>query len=387
MLDCQKDLFNLDESVSYLNCAYMSPQLKSVAAIGKAQIDKKNQPWKIQIPDFYEPVKALKAAFAQLIHASEPERIALVPSASYGIASVTKNIDLKAGQKVLMAAEQFPSNYYSWERLCQETGGEIVFVSAPDSLKRAQEWSAKILNAIDDQTAVVALGHVHWADGSLFDLKAIRQACDRVGAYLIIDGTQSVGALPFDVREIRPDALICGGYKWLLGPYSLGLAYYGHRFDEGIPLEENWISRHNSEDFAGLVNYEARYQEGAARYSVGEHSNFFLVPQLLQAIQQINEWKPERIQAYCAGIAEDAMQSIEELGFQLDQSPEVAHHLRGIRLPEGLNIQDLKQALQTRQVYVSQRGNAIRVAPHLYNTKADFAALVNCFQSVTGSRL
>lgn len=382
MLDCQKDLFNLDDAVSYLNCAYMSPQLKSVAATGKAQIDKKNQPWKIQIPDFYEPVKALKAAFAQLIHVEEPARIALIPSASYGIATVTKNIDLRAGQKVLMAAEQFPSNYYSWERLCQEKGGQVVFVPAPDSLKRSQEWSARILNAIDDQTAVVALGHVHWADGSLFDLKAIRQACDRVGAYLIIDGTQSVGALPFDVQEIRPDALICGGYKWLLGPYSLGLAYYGKRFDHGIPLEENWISRHNSEDFAGLVNYESRYQAGAARYSMGEHSNFFLVPQLHQAITQINQWKPENIQTYCADIAKEAMEAMVDLGFRVDQSPEVAYHLRGIRLPGRLNIQHLKQALQAKQIYVSQRGNAIRLAPHLYNTRKDFEKLLTCFQNL-----
>lgn len=74
--------------------------------------------------------------------------------------------------------------------------------------------------AIDEHTALVTLGHVHWADGTLFDLKAIRRKTAEAGTWLVVDGTQSVGALPFDVQEIQPDALICAGYKWLMGPYS-----------------------------------------------------------------------------------------------------------------------------------------------------------------------
>ena len=85
------------------------------------------------------------------------------------------------------------------------------------------------------------MGHIHWADGTLFDLIAIRKKADKVGAKLIIDGTQSVGALPFSVKEIQPDALIVGGYKWLLGPYSIGMAYYADTFNNGEPLELSLI--------------------------------------------------------------------------------------------------------------------------------------------------
>ena len=379
MLDCQRDLFQLDDSVIYLNCAYMSPQMKGVEAAGKLAMAQKNKPWSITPKDFFEPVKLLKEAFAQLINAAS-ERIALVPAASYGIATTARNIEMEAGQEVLMVEEQFPSNYYSWDRLCQEKGGSIRLVEAPDSPRRSTAWNEAILAAISERTAVVTLGHVHWADGTLFDLEAIRAACDRVGAYLIIDGTQSVGALPFDVSKIRPDALICGGYKWLMGPYSLGVAYYGPRFDEGIPLEENWINRHNSEAFSGLVNYESRYQPGAARYSVGEHSNFFLVPQLTAAIQQINAWRPERIQEYCQHISTTAMQELQQLGCQIDQSPKVAHHLRGVRLPQSMDADLLTQKLKDRNIFVSKRGNAIRIAPHLYNTEAELMRLVGAFR-------
>jgi len=356
-----------------------------VEVAGKQAMDRKNKPWTIPSTDFFQPVEQLKQAFAQLVNGS-PERIALIPAASYGIATVTRNIHPIAGQEILMADEQFPSNYYSWKRLSDTSGAVIRMVPAPDSTHRSAAWNEAILAAINSQTAVVALGHVHWADGSLFDLKAIRAACDEVGAYLIIDGTQSVGALPFDIATIRPDALVCGGYKWLMGPYSLGLAYYGQRFDGGIPLEENWVNRYKSEDFAGLVNYEARYQAGAARYSMGEQSNFFLVPQLTAAIEQINLWQPQRIQDYCKAITASALAALRQLGCSIDESPEVAYHLRGVRLPSTIDRGVLDQKLKERNIFVSKRGTAIRVAPHLYNTAAELAALVEAFAEARVSK-
>jgi selenocysteine lyase/cysteine desulfurase len=122
------------------------------------------------------------------------------------------------------------------------------------------------------------MGHIHWADGTLFDLVAIRKKAHSLGAKLIIDGTQSVGALPFSVQEIQPDALICAGYKWLMGPYSIGMAYYADSFNDGQPLEYNWINRLNSEDYSQLVNYQDSYKPKADKYSVGESSNFNLPP-------------------------------------------------------------------------------------------------------------
>jgi len=212
----------------------------------------------------------------------------------------------------------------------------------------------------------------------LFDLKAIRQAADNVGALLIIDGTQSVGALPFNVQEIRPDALVCGGYKWLMGPYSLGVAYYSETFDQGSPIEENWINRYNSEDFAGLVQYEERYQPMARRYSVGEQSNFVLVPMLKAAIEMIANWKIEAIQQYCKSITQTAVDELKEMGFQIEREPYRAHHLLGIRAPRHVRIETLTDAFKANKISVSVRGNALRVSPHVYNTSEDLEKLIGC---------
>ncbi len=292
------------------------------------------------------------------------------------MANVVKNISIEKTQHVLVAAEQFPSNYYPWQRLCEEKGGEVKIISPPPAREnRGKIWNQRILENITRQTKVVALGNVHWADGTLFHLLAIRKRTKEVGALLIIDGTQTVGALAFDVQKIQPDALICAGYKWLLGPYSLGLAYYGEVFDGGKPVEENWINRKNSENFAGLVNYEPNYHPGALRYEVGEHSNFILVPMLLKALEQLNKWKPENIQEYCKVITKNTIDELVQLGFWIEDEAYRASHLFGIRLPLELELKKVKEDLLKKKIYVSYRGDAIRISPNVYNTKEDLKKL------------
>jgi selenocysteine lyase/cysteine desulfurase len=240
---------------------------------------------------------------------------------------------------------------------------------------RGRGWNQRLLEAIDINTRVVALGHVHWADGTKFDLARIRQRSKEVGALLIIDGTQSVGALPFRVPDFQPDALVCAGYKWLMGPYSLGLAYLGEVFDGGVPIEENWINRLHSEDFAGLVRYQREYQPGALRYEVGEHSNFILVPMLLRAIRQIREWKPSEIQKYTAAISGEAIACLRENEFWVEDSALRGAHLFGIRRTNGLPVKKLKTAFAKANISVSVRGDCIRVGPHVYNSKPDLERL------------
>src|SRR5437879_1100783 len=74
--------------------------------------------------------------------------------------------------------------------------------------------------------------------------------------------------MPLDVAAIQPDFIVSVGYKWLLGPLGLGCLYVAERHRDGEPLEENWINRAGSEDFARLVDYRDEYRDGARRYDV-----------------------------------------------------------------------------------------------------------------------
>ena len=385
MLTHQSHLFSIPEDITYLNMSYMSPQLKAVDAVGQQALVRKAQPWGITIDDFFEPLKRLRSAFAQLIEADGPDRIAVIPSVSYGLANVAKNAGIKTGDRIVILHEQFPSNVYSWQQAAEEAGAELITVAPPiERENRGAVWNARLLEAITPNTRVVALAHVHWADGTRFDIKAIRARTREVGALLVIDGTQSVGALPFSVKELQPDALICGGYKWLMGPYSLGVAYYGPAFDEGRPIEENWINRKGSEDFSRLVNYQPDYGPGAARYSVGEQSNFVLVPMLTTAIEQLLDWGVANIQAYTQHITAEAIPALRDLGCYIEDEAYRGHHLIGVHFPEGFPVEALKAYLTQEQVFVSYRGACMRVSPHLYNTPEHLQKLVAGFRMVGG---
>ena len=139
-----------------------------------------------------------------------------------------------------------------------------------------------------------------------------------MGAALVVDGTQSLGAMPFDVARIQPDALIAATYKWLMGPYSMGFACLGPRFDGGEPLEETWIGRAGSENFKELVHYRDDYQPGAPRYDVGERTNFALMPMAIAALEQVLDWQPERIQDYCRVLTAPLVERVRTLGYAVE---------------------------------------------------------------------
>ena len=384
MLSCQKHLFSLPEDITYLNCAYMSPMLKSVESAGIQGIQAKRNPTGVSPSDFFDPLNQVREAFSKLIDNPDPTRICLIPSASYGMGIVAKNLPLEAGDKIIVVGDQFPSNVYPWMSLEKEHAIRVIGIPAPQSpSNRGKIWNEAILDAIDSRTRMVTLGHIHWADGTIFDLRAIRERTREVGALLVLDGTQSIGALPFSVQAFQPDALIVAGYKCMMGPYSIGCAYLGPYFDNGSPIEENWKNRKDSHIFSRLVDYQPEYQPGALRYDVGESSNFILVPMLLEAIKQVLSWEPWKIQSYCKQITQAPLEALKSQGWEVEDSSQRTSHLFGIRPPKGLDLVALKSLLEEKRVFVSVRGDAIRVSPSVYNTEADLFRLVEACKEVS----
>ncbi len=369
MLPNQKHRFRIPEDVTYLNCAYLSPQLKSVTAAGVAAVQRKEQPWTITPPDFFETVETVRGLFGQMVDAAADD-IAIIPSVSYGVGVAAANLPLRRGQNIVMLAEQFPSNVYPWREAAREKGAEIRVVNRPEN----GDWTAPLLAAIDAATAGVATPHCHWTDGSRVDLLAVRRRCDEVGAALVVDATQSLGAMPFSVKKVRPDFLVAAAYKWLLGPYSLAYLYVAPAHQNGRPLEFNWINRKDSENFAELVNYRDEYQAGARRFDVGEKSNFALMPMAAAALSQIAAWQVPQIYQSLAAITAQINERARALGLSV-VPPEVrSGHLTGLRFPHGVPPR-LVTELAREKIYLSVRGNAIRISPHLYNTLADVEKL------------
>ncbi|MDP5081114.1 MAG: aminotransferase class V-fold PLP-dependent enzyme, partial [Winogradskyella sp.] len=356
----------------YLNIASFSPAFKSVETAGITAVKRKRRPDYIEASDLFDPVIELRTLFSQVIDAEDYNRVVTIPSVSYGLANVANNISLKKGDEIILIEEQFPSNVYIWETLATKYEAKILTIKRPDN---AIHWNSKILEAITEKTAVVAMAHVHWANGFIFDLKAIRHKTNTHKALLIIDGSQSIGAMPFSVRDLQPDALICAGYKWLFGPYGCAYAYYSAYFDNGEPIEQNWSTRLGSENLAGLTQYQAEYKPLAQRYAAGESASFIYVKMQIAALKEILTINPEDLQQYCMSISQASLEKLKLLDFHSDAPELSAKHLFGIKIPEGLNVDKLKQGLKDANIVVSFRGDYIRISSHLYNTEKDFDTL------------
>ena len=378
MLPCQRHLFDIPEDVAYLNCAYMSPLMNDCAEAGATGVARKSHPWEISPDKFFSGAEEFRTTAAPIFGCSA-EDIAIVPSASYGIATAAKNLPLKKGQSIVLLAEQFPSNYYSWQTRAEESGASLKIVPWPGD----HDWTAAVMNSLTADVAIAALPHVQWTSGGRLDLVRIGEACRRLGTALVLDLTQSLGALPFKVGDVQPDFAVAASYKWLFGPYSVGILYVAPKWQQGLPLEENWIQRANARDFSSLILYTDEYDAGARRFDMGERSNFALLPAAVRAMQQIQEWDVTRISETLGAYARELAAAAADLGFTSSPEHLRAPHYLCLRKQEGFS-RELPEVLAREKVYVSVRGTAIRVAPHVYNSAADAGRLISCLKQTIG---
>ncbi|HKK07519.1 MAG TPA: aminotransferase class V-fold PLP-dependent enzyme [Gemmatimonadota bacterium] len=384
---CDRSAFSLPEGLHYLNCSFMSPLPRVVREAGLRGLERESVPTGLAAGDFFRDSDRVRAAFARLVGGDEPGRVALVPAVSYGAAVVARNLRLEPGRTVVVAGEQFPSHVYPWRALAARGGGEVVTVARPDPApgggwrSTSGPWMERILEAIDGRTALVALPHAHWSDGTLFDLEAAGARAREVGAALVVDGTQTLGAHPFDVKRIRPDAVLCSGYKWLLGPYGTGVAWLGERFGDALPVEETWMGREGSEEFAGLVAYRDEYRPDASRLDAGGHATFILTPMLAEALELLGAWGTEAVARRCADLTARIARGAAELGCSVEEDAGRCSNIVGLGLPPGWDADRLRARLSEASVHVSRRGAALRVSPHVYNGPEDVDALLSVLEA------
>ena len=375
-LPAQRDRFDIPDTIAYFNTANLAPHLRAVRAAGEAALDRRGRPWAITPPDWFTDVEHLRSLFGRLVGA-DAEGVALIPATSYGFATAARCIQLAAGQRILVLAEEYPSGVYAWRTAARHSGAEILTVAR----QPGQGWTEAILAALDDRVAVVSVPNVHWTDGALIDLARVAEAAHHLGARLVIDASQSLGAMPLSVDELRPDFVFSVGYKWLLGPFGRGYMWMAERHRVAEPLEQNWISRADSEDFARLVEYRDDYQPGARRFDVGQRTSFELTPMAIAALEQILDWRVARIAASLGAITTEIANRLADIGLQPVPVDLRARHMLGVHLPEDLRPAVIP-ALTAANCFAALRGSSLRIAPHLHTTTTDIDRLVTVLESL-----
>jgi len=357
----------------------MSPLLNASNIKVIEAVNRRQHPWEIKSSDWFSVAEDVRELFGQIINTGK-DNIALVPSVSYAMAIAAKNISLNPMQKILLLDQQYPSNVYAWQELSKISGAQIVTVMKPED----QNWTDEVLRILDESIGLVAVPNCHWTDGSLLNLEKISERTKIIGAKLVIDASQSVGAYPFDVQKVKPDFLVAAAYKWLLGPYGLAYLYVDKKYlQSGRPIEFSWLTKLGSEDFTKLVVYRDGYRPGARRFDAGGFPAFINLPIAIPALKQILEWGIKNIQQTLASLTSTIENEASLLKIETGRKVDRVDHLIGLRFTE-TQIACLSKLLPQQNIFVSFRGDKMRVAPYLYNTQDDINRL---FETIKSARV
>lgn len=322
-----------------------------------------------------EVFDGLRAAFAGLLGCTATD-IAVASSASEMIGSIAWAVMPGKGTKIVTTDVIFPSTAYPWARVARHTGAEMHYVAAENGVIDEDA----LIAAIDERTSVVSICHVEYSTGQRFDLARIAKAARAVGAFLLVDASQSVGAVPLDVVASEIDALVTTSYKWLCGPFGVGLLYLAPRWQTQLdPGITGWRSNAAVYD---LRADRCLYHEDARRFefstmAYGCAGALAKSIDYLRAvgIQKILDHNMALIDRLVQGVAPSGIHPVSPMG------PGQRSSIASFLLPNLSNKEAVKQ-LDAQNIVVSPRRDYVRVSPHLYTSEADIDRLIGALKGM-----
>jgi selenocysteine lyase/cysteine desulfurase len=369
--------FDLPDNFSYLNCSTMGPQPKSSTQKAMAIMKQKEQPWHFTQAVFFENAENLRQELSGLLNAPA-DHFAIIPSVGYGITTAATILSARrpAGE-ILLLDEQFPSNVYPWREL-RKHGFAIK------TLKRdlGRDLCDQVLEAVDDKVSIVAVPNVHWSDGQLLDLERLSSELRSKDVALLIDAVQSTGVYPTDISKLKPDFLVTGFYKWMLGPYGLSAMYVDEKFFDADPLEQAWMNREGAEDLHGLTEYTDNIKPTAARFDQGGKS-FVNAALAAESVRHLRAWGTKAMSEHAGELTSLIGERLAEAGYGVLSKELRCPHILGVLARKGEWPEDIVQKLHDRGVSVALRGQRLRISPNAYNTRLDAEKLIEVLPEVT----
>ncbi|HEX8436529.1 aminotransferase class V-fold PLP-dependent enzyme [Archangium sp.] len=312
---------------------------------------------------------------AQMIGAA-PEEIAFVRNTSHGLGLVAEGLDWKPGDEVAVASSvEYPSNVYPWLHLRDR--GVVVREIEPREDGVTPEAVAA---ALTPRTRLVALSSVQFASGYRTDLEAIGALCERSGVLFCVDGIQSVGCIPVDVKKSRVHFLSADSHKWMIGVSGIGFLYVDRSVLPRVrPVLVGWRSTTDAWNF-NRSHFELR--PDATKFEEGSH-NYAGTYALGAALGLLLEVGMENVAARIRELLSQADQGLRALGCETGPTPE---HRAGILtfLPPRGEVKALASYLSERNVSFSLRRGRIRISPHFYNQPEEIERLVEMVRGFSG---
>ena len=369
ILDVRKD-FSAIEKYNYLNTASVGLLPKQTINAIKRYLDKERLYGNIYWKEWENKLEQARSLIAELIGAKE-EEIAIVSNTSEGLNIVANGIKWKNKENIVLNDLEFPSNIFPWQNQAKKHNLEIRIAKNVHGKIPLEEYEKHI----DDNTRVIAVSWVEFQNGFKHDLKALAELAHAHGAYLVVDGTQSIGMLDVDVKKMDVDFLACACAKWLISPIGTGFLYiHKDLVDEIDATYVGWRSVKDPENFSYRW---FELDEAARRFEAGSPS-FLGIQGLMESLKYIHRIGSRSIERRDLELAEYLVEQFLEikqlkivtpLNEDKPQSAIVSFTCR--------NVEEVYNKLLENRFIVSLRLNAIRVSPHFYNIEQEIEDLVN----------
>ena len=306
----------------------------------------------------------LHRVFARLIGARSSD-IAVGSSFTELVSSLAWAMMPGQPENVVGVDVVFPSTVYPWLRVARTTGCEIRLLETTDYFADQE----KLIGLIDDRTCVVAISHVEFGSGQRYDLRRLSEAAHSHDALLVVDATQSIGAIPIDVSREGIDILVTAGYKWLCGPFGAAVMYIAPelqtRFLPGL------AGFRSNKDMWDLQADRIQYRDDAGRFEYGTMA-YGCALGLAKAVAFLLSLGPEAIFRHDMKLRQRLVSGLQQRGARLlgPSDEKVCSPIVSSRFP-GFSSRAIVSLLKDHGVIVSPRADFVRFSPHLYNCSDD----------------
>ena len=372
--DWRQEWFEIADA-TYLNTAAHAALPRVALHAVQSSIEVNKSPHHMDDAVFFEAPGRIRASLSKMIGA-KPEEIALTTGASTGVAAVAHLLRWEPGDEVITAKGEFPVQYATWKPMEERQGVKLKIVAPRDRFITADD----LIDALTPRTRVVSVSHVRFDDGSLLDAARVAAACHAQGSLLVLDASQSCGAVPIHVNELGADFLVCAGYKWLLSPYGTGFFWAkSEHLDTARPGPFYWTAQGAEDDFLKLNFVDPAPSRSAKRWDAAEAATYFNfnLTAMDASVDFVLRTGPELVSEHNRKLIDLLFQRLPNgcvPASPLDSAERGPYGCFVARTSE--ETSELYQKLKKEHVVVAMREGKIRVSPHLFNSERDIDRLI-----------
>jgi selenocysteine lyase/cysteine desulfurase len=358
---------------TYLNCSYQGVFPLAAVARGHQAIEQKCHPERMNPAEYFDLPRRVRNHLARII-GSEEDEIALTNSATQGIGVVATGLQLEPGDEVVVAANNFPCNLFTW--LHMRRRGVVVRVLRNGSGPLRVD---DVAQALTPRTKVLALDWVDYSTGRRIDLATMGELAHQKGVLFVVDGTQGVGALELDVFSLPVDVVAVAAYKWLLGPYGTGFVYVREELLNRLELGVvNWLSVDGAHEFDALPIENFSLPRAARIFDLPETANFLNMATFEASLEFVSGVGAAAVGAHCGKLLDALEEGLKSRGCRVsnDDRALLPSPILSFQCQSDEATDQLYRELIANQVQVSLRHHRIRVSPYLYNDQDDVDRLL-----------